>query len=391
MASSASAAALIQSMHHITVTKLATLSKQQDMFEEHKREVLKNVALEPKQDGRIRLLLDALRKEKIPTPKNISTTNIRLFLDQSTLDPSVSPSLLKEWQETLEHALDIPSHKYEHASLFGRMVMEWLKNPNDSSINSPGSRPEESFEHIGRKGMHDQRKEWESLVFATPTKSDPVAIEDYLARLFGSSSETKRLELTPLEILREQVESFRLGKFDAQSLTTTIKGLLGTDLLSDDKNKALRELQNSKMVLAEMADVLNKQIDALDSWSWGEEAVPLDMRRALNGKYRFFMEEEILQALLLHFVGTQWAVHIKMVFSQFFRSEKWKQPSHRSPDKTAKRRREAFLPTESSGINKITSNRREKYGSDYFLTQLPSAFEAPTSNYHDEESEDDIR
>lgn len=34
-----------------------------------------------------------------------------------------------------------------------------------------------------------------------------------------------------------------------------------------------------------MSDVLNMEIDGLDSWNWGDEAIPLEIRRALNGKY----------------------------------------------------------------------------------------------------------
>lgn len=88
-----------------------------------------------------------------------------------------------------------------------------------------------------------------------------------------------------------------------------------------------------------MADVLNMQIDSLESWSWGEEAIPVEVRRALNGKYRVYMDEEILQALLLHFIGLKWVVHLKAVFTVFFHSGAWKQSSRVSLDRVARQRR----------------------------------------------------
>ena len=67
-----------------------------------------------------------------------------------------------------------------------------------------------------------------------------------------------------------------------------------------------------------MTDFLNMQIDALEQWTWGLEAVPVVVRRALNGKYRVYIDEEIIQAMLLHHVGMKWAVQLKDAFTAFF-------------------------------------------------------------------------
>jgi hypothetical protein len=48
------------------------------------------------------------------------------------------------------------------------------------------------------------------------------------------------------------------------------------------------------MILEEVASVLNMHLNRIDTWSWPEEGVAVEMRRALNGKYRFFMDEELL-------------------------------------------------------------------------------------------------
>jgi len=70
---------------------------------------------------------------------------------------------------------------------------------------------------------------------------------------------------TPLEDLKESMKSFKLGRFDIDNLKESMTGILATNLLSEAKRRALSDFKNSPMILQEMADVLNMQIDALES------------------------------------------------------------------------------------------------------------------------------
>ena len=376
--------ALTQSMHHITTTKLDALSKQQQSYETSKQRILDAAAGQSTQAGKVKVLLDAFEVYDIDTPSNISKANVRRFLEQSLHDPSVPP-LLKEWQTALEKALDVSSRKYEHASLFGRLVMEWLGSAADS-LNS-----QDRFEHVGRKEMYDQRREWESIVFAEGSTSNPVAIEKYLTNIFGSTSKAKRTVKEPLEVLREGMRSFKLGTFDTSVLQTCMTGMLKIDLLSEEKRKALVDFSNNSTILQEIADVLNMQTDALESWSWDKEGVPVNVRRALNGKYRVYMDEEILQALLLHFIGTKWATHFRTVFGDFFQSGAWRQSSDNSLDGPARRKRQRFLGEEDTHGRSVRNERRERYQSDYFLSQLPKKFNDTTDNYREGSPNDDLK
>ena len=282
----------------------------------------------------------------------------------------------------LEQGLEIPTRKFDHASLYGRLVMEWLGAANTSPLASVSDNDADSFEHLGRKEMYDQRKEWETIVFANDSKSDPDAIEAYLSDTFGSTSKAKKLTKSPLETLKEKLGSFHLGDFDVDVLKTCITGVLGTDLLSRDKRTTLSEFASNKKILHEIVDVLNMQIDAIDTWNWGPEAVALDVRRALNGKYRVYMDEEILQALLLHFIGLKWAVHFKSAFLEFFNSGAWKQSSRSSMDRQARQRRQDFLGEEKSTDSTVRNERRSKYQAEYFMLQLPDSFNTTTNNYN---------
>ncbi len=311
--------------------------------------------------------------------------NIRRFLEQFRHDPLVSSSLLQEWQIVLEEALDVPSRKYEHASLFGRLVKEWLEEARDLTLAPTRSEDTErndssQVDRNARIEMHDQRKEWESIVFAEDSKSDPTAVEAYLTSLFGSTSQAKRMVKSPLEALRESMSSFRLGQLDAVDLKTCIVGVLKTDLLSEAKRKTLAEFLENTMVLEEMVDVLNIQLDGLESWSWGDGPIPVEVRRSLNGKYRVYMDEEILQALLLHFIGMRWGVHLKAVFLVFFNSGLWKQSTRCTMDR---QRRQNLLGRDYGTGKNVRNERRDRYMREFFLSQLPASFGSTSDNYDD--------
>ena len=78
--------------------------------------------------------------------------------------------------------------------------MEWLDSPNNTPLSTGGGESGDPFEHVGRKEMHDQRKEWESIVFGGDSKPDSATIEAYVEGLFGSTTKSKKLTKTPSEL-----------------------------------------------------------------------------------------------------------------------------------------------------------------------------------------------
>ena len=383
-----SATAITQSMHNITTTKLTALSKKHQAYEAEKQGVLKAVASKSNPADKLRVLLDAFKAKKLVAPENISTANVQRFLNQSRSDPSISPKSLEEWRLVMTQALDVPSRRYEHASLFGRLVMEWLGNLKDTP-DSTSSDTGDPFEHIGRKEMHDQRKEWESIVFASESKVSAENIYIYLDKLFCSTTKSKKVLESPLEQMRGSMKHFCLEQLDTDSLKQSITGVLVTDLLSEAKRKALTDFKNSPLILQEMADVLNMQIDALDSWSWSSEPVPVEVRRALNGKYRVYMDEEILQALLIHYIGMRLGLHLKDVFTTFFYSGAWKQTSRKPLDRQARGRRQDY-GLEVGEPSTVRNERRDNYRDNYFMVQLPSSLSNHTDEYNDGDTDHSI-
>jgi hypothetical protein len=251
----------------------------------------------------------------------------------------------------------------------------------------------ESFDAVGRKEMYEQRKEWESYAFLE-RKVDQTKIDYYLNDIFGTTQQAKKVKKSPLRKLRDSMnqvmdfksdlqtpkrededgrETVMLGetenRFTVDKLKSCIRGVLHSDIFAGKKREALSDLQNQSAVLTELVDVLNMDLDGLDQWEWEPSPVPLHMRRQLNGKYRVFMDEEIHQAILLHFIGKTWAMALKNAFTAFYNSNEWLQTPFQSMGWKARQRRDHFIPTRPADT--VRDLRRKQYQGEYFMTQLP--------------------
>lgn len=394
----------LSTLRHVTKRKLNKLADHRGKFETDKKAILERVVAAPDRQSKVKALLEGFNLYDITVGQpDLSISNLEKFIHQAKHDPSVSAALLRDWQVKLEHELDVTSLKFEYAALFGNLVIEWIQHPNPAASTSNASldsssdsdlKINDSFDTLGRKEMHEQRKEWESHAFVEK-KVDQNKIEAYLNDIFSTTLQAKKLKKTPLQNLRDAMKVVMDFKSDLQTpkqeenpiattfrtsikyrltvdkLISCIHGVLQSDLLVGQKREALADLVNQPAVLKELVDVLNMDLEGLDEWEWDPTPVPLNMRRQLNGKYRVYMDEETHQALLLHFIGKTWAVAMKQAFTAFYRSDEWLQTAHRSINKKARQRREYFIPDSTTHSCTIPKYRQEKYQNEYFMTQLP--------------------
>lgn len=398
------ASAVVSTLHHVTEKKLEKLDEQRNKFSAKRAKIIATSDSKESLADKVKTLLEGCEKLNITIDQQrsgVSVKNVKQhFLEQAKHDPSVSPAILEQWRQKVLHDLEIQGLKYEYASLFGRLVTEWIENPNDTNGTATTTTQHEgddassttSFERVGREEMHEQRKEWEEYAF-TAKHTDQQRIEQYLDRLFGSTVKAKKLRETPLQQLRTSLGKFEdqnTQRFDADIVKTCINGLLKADLFAGRKREALADLTERQDVLKEMADVLNMDLDSLDDWEWDPQPVPLHMRRQLNGKYRVYMDEELHQAILLQFIGMQWATTLKRCFTAFFHSGAWLVTPYQSMQKRDRLRREYFLGSSARtrADDTVRNTRRQTYADDYFMTQLPGDFHGGGREYGDEWDED---
>ncbi|KAJ5578308.1 uncharacterized protein N7459_007272 [Penicillium hispanicum] len=418
--------ALPQTLKSITTTKINELSKQRVLFNKRKEAILETANATPDLRTRARTLLDGLSRLKgyskdtldkddldldddssddsdmeVTSPGmgqlyQADHTNIRRFLLQDRYDPSISEATVRDWVTQLENELRFLELKHEHAAFYSNLVTEWLTHLDErttlsgaspeSSNDSNSTKSDTSFEDVGRAEMHEQRTKWESLVFTTATHVDEESIHTFLDELFMQT----KLSRQALKELRESLQKFgnelgsRGGWFTVDQLDWVSKALMRTDLLSNEKSIILKEFMRNKEVTQEVADVLNMRMASLDSWSWGQDGIPIEMRRQLNGKYRVFMDEDLLDSLLLQYLGTIWAVKLRKVLVRFLESHAWTAMHEDIPKDYIEKRKHSLGSREDSTYSGINGKRQESYRDDYFMSQLPESNIEGARNYDDD-------
>ncbi|KAF6836146.1 hypothetical protein CPLU01_03845 [Colletotrichum plurivorum] len=371
----ASSEILSQTLFGITNVKLDQLDKQKAAYESGKRALLEDAAYETDHRKRAKLLVE--KAAKLPTMKPmtesslISVDNLKRFVEQAEYDPCITGSFIHEYEESMRHELDVESAKYRYAELYGKLVNEWI-----AAGKSDESDAESGFVPVGREEMHEQRATWEQYVFH-PKQTDAGAIKEYLQRLFCESS--KDINRAFLD-MKKEVKAFQTAwddrtHFDEDSLTDTIRGILRGDSLTDQKRAILGDFLNNKVVLREIADVLNMRMQTRNTWAW-DGVVQVEQRRQLNGRYRFYPDEDLLQTIFIHHVGSEWGVQMRRLLFSFLDRTGVEKDASRPMTKQELRRRRFFLNGSASTQEVNDSVERklaEHYKKEILLDQLPES------------------
>lgn len=393
-------AALSRTLQSITITKIGELEKQRNTFERRKNEVLTNVE-NAGNDRRERAsrLLKAVKEFHPSSEYESSIWNMHNYLHQSYYDPSIPITMLETIEKQLRSKIDAQSRRLNLADLYSRLLTEWLVS-SASSDEGPTPAMEEmpdleaSFEVVERDRLQQLRDKFEAVIF-TPLETDEVEIDNYLTDLFATDTGTRGLERLRREVRGHGEDAFKkTDPFDQTSIKWCIRGLLKEDLLREDKRVILQDFLQDEVALGEICDVLNMKYKDLKNWSWdaGDGGMPVEPRRQLNGKYRVMMDEDVLQAMLVHYIGVTWSVALKRTLSSVVRyTSIWKHGMRVPQEEMDKRR--YYLGKHrmyQHSENSVAAHRQETYINDYFMTQLPSSVYEGTGGYDgDEDDEDD--
>lgn len=113
------------------------------------------------------------------------------------------------------------------------------------------------------------------------------------------------------------------------------------------------------------------RIATFHTWSW-ETEVPIEQRRHVTGAFHMYIDEDLLQAIFLQFIGVKWSVFFNKAFKNFARFDgAW--TSLRQPiSRLDKNRREYFLGPQYKKPS-VQSKRQGLYKSIFFMSQLPES------------------
>ncbi|KAL3462228.1 hypothetical protein BJX64DRAFT_277308 [Aspergillus heterothallicus] len=381
-----------QTLQHITDAKLEELSNKRQIFLKRKASALEAADSLESPVEKVRALSDGVKACFNITVKDgrvvheasehrhleAAVSNLDRFLKQAEYDPAISPDTVERWQQSLLSHLDIQTLKYEYATLFAQLTMEWLSVKRNRGSNAPAA-SKDDFEKLASAAKLESRKEWEEFVFR-PAGNDAETIKAFLTDLFSSVGQDEPVdERNKEQTVEKTLRSFRkkvsdfetsLAKasFDTNTLIWVINGLLPSDLLTDTQRAVLRDFKNDNTVLTELADVLNMRLAGLHAWTWGP-AVSVEQRRQMNGTYHIHMHEDLIQAIFLQFLGVKWSVFFKGALHEFKKTRHYWKSLRSTVPAIDKKRRDFFLEKRgdkpSLQIVKESIHRRA-----YFVSQL---------------------
>ena len=356
--------------------------------------------------------------ERVSAGSNINglppAINVRHYLRQSQYDPSTPAALLPEVEHSLCQLLEQKEERFAYADLYSRLLTEWLESDavgagagagrkkmvqtdeaaEGGSDDGGSSDGEGGFEVVERQTerLKQLSEKFEAVVFE-PLDVDVAAVEELLGGLFVGEEGQKALTK-----LRKRMRKFgdRMAAnerpFDQTSLKWCIKGLLKSDLLSDVNKTTLEAFLKDDVVLAEIADVLTMRFVDLQSWTWDaeKEGIPVEPRRQLNGKYRVVMDEDILQSIFLHYIGTSWAVEFNDALKEVVSNRNvWRLTEHMP--RAEKEKQEYYLRRgKIHAQDDVAHTRQSTYENAFFMCQLPSSLNVDegVAGYDDDEEAD---
>ncbi|KAJ2904579.1 hypothetical protein MKZ38_007778 [Zalerion maritima] len=390
---------LSKTLQSLTLTKIHELEKQRDSFESRKKTFLERAEAAGSQRGRLACLLDGIKDLYPAAAHDASLKNIQRWLDQSTYDATIPSSMLEDFDRQLTTKLDVQSRRLSNAQLYSRLLTEWMES---DSVDSEPPTPDEGSVSDGFEVVVERQKQslaelvdkFESVVF-TPHETSEKDIFSLLDGLFPDEESQKSLERLR-ENIKNQGENLMKEEspFDQDSLIRCIRGLLTEDLLSDEKQAILRDFMDNKVALNEIADVLNMRFADLKEWEWnaGPGGIPVYPRQQLNGKYRIWGDEDILQLIFVQYIGIRLCNMLKGSLKTFVRHFYTFRHTPR-PTREEVSRRDYFLDSQPPLYATIEKQERESYLEDFFLAQLPeeesTLYERFGCGGYDEDASDD--
>lgn len=388
----ASNTALSQTIRSLTLSKIRELKKLRDAYESRKTEIF-NVAQNcAERHGRLNHLLDGAKELYPGASRDVTIRHIERWLDQAKYDSSIPSEMLQGFEKTLMAKLDAHSRKLSLADLYARLLTEWM-NPPSGDQSGEENPDEDDFlvvEERQKQRLQQLCDQFEAVVFE-PLETNEQDIQSFLEDLFPEEEHKAALIRLRSKVKQECDSLWGTEEpFNHTSLFNCIQGLLTEELLSDVKRGLLKDFLGNKVAMTEIADVLNMRYADLKNWDWhaGGNGIPVLPRQQTNGKYRIWVDEDVLQTIFAEFIAVKFCNLLKKILKDVLGDDNGLWSFAQSPQQTERDnlRRRYYLgsPVKRRGAEE---QRKDEYLETYFLSHLPLS---DTSLFENGPSYDDV-
>lgn len=368
-------------INQVTKEKLAWLDSQKSLLNSCFQPILEKYE-KPENKASLPFLQEIHKKLKnCPNslnPIKDKTKDLTVFLNWIKVENADeviyfgSQHLVRQWIETLIKKIRFQIERCEYSCLYANVMTQYMDlNDADSDGDTTGMEIQEN-----PKDKETTIREFSARIFQAPTNFKKEEFEKFLnTELFNMDDPVQK---NCLLRTRERMVNFS-KKFhtdysvSVEHLKLCIESLLAEDLLGSEKAVTLKELKENANALNEVCTLLTNRLRNFMQWKW-PEPVHVDFRRNMAGRYRAYMDEDIVTALFLHYVGAQWSIQLKTLFKEIYSSKMWKRGAGTEGDLYFK-----------SKFESIEGYRREFHGKS-FLSILPSQMRDLAGTGYDDEN-----
>jgi hypothetical protein len=390
---------LSQTLQSITNTKTREQDKRRKTFEARKATITQEAQSISDERARLRVLLDGFNQLSssnkgiwyVDEDRRNLICNVSRYLEQSYRDPSVSSRMLRGFEDNFHKKLNQESQRFTFADLYYRLLGEWTDAKSEPIVKSEAKEEElnASFENIQKHTLQNLKDKFSNVVF-TPLHTHEVEIDTYMASFFQDDHAASILDRIRADVAVFAREfKTRTTPFNSNVIKQCIQALLTNDLLNDDAKNTLSEFSTNDVVLGEIADVLNLRFSDLDNWSWeAEEGMYYEPRRQANGKFRIMMDQDILQALFLHYIAVGWCQQLKYLFERLPNDPKfWKGTWKMTTDELDRHR--YFTGSTPSNSKGVEMEKMTAFQNIFLLSSLPTSLSDGADPYGENNDQED--
>ncbi|CAL8574737.1 hypothetical protein XPA_000690 [Xanthoria parietina] len=360
--------ALSLTLRSVTSSKAAQIKRQETHFKEERLSLQSILDCEPNGNKRLKAILKTYSQFPLMPQTNTSRdkfiATIEKYLERTVPDPCAP---IAQWERRLKAIIDSQCLRYEHANLYKDILKEW----RDSTDEPEKLIDDSSFEVEDLCQSKDAIVKWLQGVFAS-TQASTKALEDLRAGV----------------ALFERTMKENKGHFTKSSMNWCIWGLLRSDLLTDEKRRVLTVIQQDEDALQDVIDDINMRMNTLDQWAWPTEGVTAEQRRQVGSKYRISHDEDLIDALLLRYVGVKWSVQMSERLVAFAKAHTWLSPLN-TVSRNDRTRRDHFLGPTTDHSAGVQGQRLKTFEDDFFLAQLLRHEKEVDRGYEDDFEQED--
>ncbi|KAI9333879.1 hypothetical protein BDR26DRAFT_937300 [Obelidium mucronatum] len=302
-------------LHTVTNMKLDEIKIQQKRMLAHYKEVKEESNAATKLTQKLRILYEGMQSFAIAgSLVHKDLENIESLIKQSETDPTISKDLLRHWINYLTTEITRCEKRWEYAHLFGGLLTEYLDN------EQPASSDTRSWTDVDSLG--DFKDDLDAPGNSSTPESKRIAKTEYEQRSFV----VQQVDVEAAKVFLETKQigwfgtSFITKKVSSKDVVAAITSLLNNDLLNDEKKEILEDLQSNETILNEFAAIMTMMMAKVKDgqWTWPHASSSLvwgDVRPAVGGRHRIFLDYDLSTTIFLEFVGLRWSQTFKRVMA----------------------------------------------------------------------------